>query len=119
MKLTRYCLALDLKDDPTLIEEYKRYHAPGAVWPAVVNSIKEAGIENMEIYLIGNRMVMIMEVTDQFDMAAKAKADAGNERVQEWEELMWKFQQALPWAPPGEKWIAMDKIYDLAEQHGD
>lgn len=107
----RYCLTLDLKDDPKLIAEYKRYHEK--IWPEITRSIKESGIEDMEIYLLGTRMFMIMEVNDSFSFEAKAKADQSNPKVQEWERLMWKFQQALPQAKPGEKWLLMEKIFSL------
>ncbi len=109
----RFCFALDLKDDNRLIEEYKNFHAPGKVWPEITDSIKGAGILDMEIYLTGNRMFMIMEVDDRFDAARKAALDAANPKVKEWEELMWKFQQAIPWAKPGEKWLMMDRIFKL------
>ncbi|SHI91754.1 L-rhamnose mutarotase [Pseudozobellia thermophila] len=109
----RFCYSCDLKNDPELIEEYKAHHAPGAVPEAIVKSIKDAGIENMEIYLTGNRMFMIMEVNESFDPAKKAEMDANNPAVQKWEELMWKFQQSLPWAEKDEKWIALEKIFQL------
>ncbi len=109
----RYCLAVDLHDDPVLIEKYKQYHAPGQGWPEITDSIKRAGIEDMEIYCIGNRLFMIMEVNDTFDFKAKAIADAQNPKVQEWEQLMWDFQLPLPWASDGEKWVLMEKIYTL------
>jgi len=107
----RYCLTLDLKDDPKLIAEYKRYHEQ--VWPEIAESIKESGIEDMEIYLLGTRMFMIMEVSERFSFEAKAAADRSNSKVQEWEALMWKFQKALPKAKPGEKWMRMDRIFKL------
>lgn len=109
--MKRYCLALDLINDQELISAYEHYHK--AVWPEILASIKDSGIENMEIYRIENRLFMIMEVNDQFSFEAKAKADAGNAKVQEWEALMWKYQQALPFAKPGEKWLLMDKIFSL------
>ena len=114
MQSKRYCLTCDLKDDPQLIEKYKDYHKPGAVWPEILESIRQSGIEIMEIYLTGNRLFMIMEVNEQFDFDAKAQADAGNQRVQDWEELMWDFQQALPWAKEGEKWVLMEQIFNLS-----
>ena len=107
----RYCLTLDLKDDPKLIAEYKRYHQK--IWPEITKSIRDSGIEDMEIYLLGTRMFMIMEVNDSFSFEAKAQADRQNPKVQEWEKLMWKFQQALPQAKPGEKWLLMDRIFKL------
>jgi L-rhamnose mutarotase len=109
--MKRYCLALDLVDDAKLIEEYKQYHE--SVWPEIKESISLSGIENMEIYITGNRLFMIMEVDENFSFEAKDAADLANPKVQEWETLMWKFQQALPGAKPGEKWILMDQIFKL------
>ncbi|GJM29483.1 MAG: L-fucose mutarotase [Cyclobacteriaceae bacterium] len=111
--MKRYCLSCDLKDDPALIEEYKRYHEPGNIWPEITRSIKDAGIIDMQIYLTGNRMFMIMEVEESFELKQKAEMDAANPRVQQWEQLMWKFQQALPWAKKGEKWVPMEKVFQL------
>jgi L-rhamnose mutarotase len=107
----RYCLTLDLKDDPALIAEYRKHHEK--VWPEIIKSIKDSGVEVMEIYLLGTRMFMIMEVNESFSFDAKAAADRANPKVQEWEQLMWKFQQALPQAKPGEKWIRMERIFKL------
>jgi len=109
--MKRYCLALDLVDDVKLIEEYKQYHQ--SVWPEIKKSISSSGIKNMEIYLIGNRLFMSMGVNESFSFEAKGAADLANPKVQEWETLMWKFQQALPGAKPGEKWILMDQIFKL------
>lgn len=111
MPLTRYCLALDLKDDPQLIAEYKKYHE--AVWPEILTSIKDAGVEKAEIYLVGNRMFMILDVNDSFSFEKKGAMDAANPKVQEWEDLMWKYQQAVPTAKKGEKWVLMDKVWEL------
>lgn len=107
----RFCLTLDLKDDPKLIAEYRRYHEK--IWPEITRSIKDSGIEGLEIYLFGARMVMIMEVNEHFSFEAKARADQSNPKVQEWENLMWRFQQSLPQAKLGEKWQLMEKIFDL------
>lgn len=107
----RYCLTLDLKDNPALVAEYKRYHKK--IWPEITQSIKTSGIEDMEIYLLGTRMFMIMKVNEHFSFEAKAKSDSENPKVREWEELMWKFQQPLPGSNPGEKWLLMEKIFEL------
>ncbi|HEU4861131.1 MAG TPA: L-rhamnose mutarotase [Chitinophagaceae bacterium] len=112
--MKRYCLALDLKDDPDLIAEYENYHKN--VWPEIIESIKQSGIEVLDIYRTGNRMFMIIEANDNFSLQKKAATDTANPKVQEWENLMWKFQKALPWAKPGEKWILMDKIFSLPEE---
>lgn len=109
--MKKYCLALDLKDDETLIKEYEQYHKE--VWPEILQSIKEAGIEQMEIYRIANRLFMIMKTDEGFSFEDKAIADSTNAKVQEWETLMWKYQQAIPGSKPGEKWVLMEKIFDL------
>jgi len=109
--MRRYCLTLDLKDDPALIAEYKHYHQE--IWPEITQSIKDAGVENLEIYLLGTRLFMILEVGPTFSFEAKAKADQANPKVREWEELMWKFQRPLPQAQPGEKWLLMERIFQL------
>jgi L-rhamnose mutarotase len=109
--MKKYCLALDLKDDPTLIAAYEAHHR--SVWPEIIQSIKEAGIKQMEIFRTGNRLLMIMEVVDDFEFEKKGAADKANVKVQEWESLMWNYQQSLPGAKPGEKWILMEKIFSL------
>jgi L-rhamnose mutarotase len=112
MKL-RFCLTLDLKNDPKLIAEYKRYHEK--IWPEITRSIKDSGIEDMEIYLLGTRMFMIMEVSEDFSFEAKARADRDNPKVQEWERLMETFQQMLPGTKHGEKWLLMERVFKLEE----
>jgi L-rhamnose mutarotase len=106
-----YCYTLDLIDDQALIEEYEAWHRK--VWPEVITQIKAAGIGAMEIYRYGNRLVMVMKVTSEYSYARKAAMDLENEKVQEWEVLMWKYQVALPGAKPGEKWVMMNKIFEL------
>jgi L-rhamnose mutarotase len=107
----RFCFTLDLKNNPDLIAEYKRYHEK--IWPEIIESIHSSGIEDMEIYLLGTRMFMVMDVNESFSFEKKAKADQQNPKVQEWEKLMWKFQQALPQAKSGEKWLRMERIFKL------
>jgi L-rhamnose mutarotase len=109
--MKRYGLALDLKDDATLIQEYEEYHQQ--VWPEILKSIKDSGIQQMEIYRINSRLFMIMETNDDFTFERKAEMDKANEKVEEWEQLMWKYQQAIPGGKPGEKWRLMERIFAL------
>lgn len=113
MRAKRFCYSCDLKDDPELIAEYKAYHAKGKTWPEINKSIKDAGVIDLEIYLTGNRLFMIMEVDGTFDPAKKSEMDTCNPKVQEWERLMWKYQQQLPWAKNSEKWVALEKVFKL------
>ena len=108
-----YCLALDLQDNPELIAEYKRYHEPGTIWPEVVKAIMSNGVLSEELYLLGTRMVMILQTTDDFSLEKKSAADLANPKMQEWEKLMWKFQKPLPQARPNEKWMQMEKIFEV------
>jgi len=110
--MKRYCFALDLQDDPELIEEYKGYHGE-KIWPEVLDAALDHGVVSEEIYLAGNRLFMILQTRDDFSLDAKRAADSSNPRMQEWEKLMWRFQKALPFAKPGEKWVAMEKIFEV------
>ena len=109
--MKRFCLALDLKDDALLIKEYEQYHQK--VWPEILKSLRDSGIQQMEIFRINNRLFMVMETNDDFTLEQKIKMDETDEKVQEWEQLMWKYQQAIPGSKPGEKWRLMDKIFAL------
>jgi len=108
-----YCFALDLKDDPALIEEYKRYHLRENVWPSVLASLLTDGVLSETIYLADNRLFMILTTTDDFSLDAKLAADRANPELQRWEELMWKYQVALPSAGPGQKWVQMEKVFEF------
>ncbi|MDQ2834786.1 MAG: L-rhamnose mutarotase [Acidobacteriota bacterium] len=109
--MKKFALTLDLKDDKDLIEEYRHYHRN--VWPEIKASILASGIISMEIFLLGNRLCMFLETDDTFSFPKKADADASNPKVQEWEALMWKYQQPLPQARSGEKWMLMESIFLL------
>lgn len=109
--MKRYALTLDLKPDPALIEAYEAHHQN--VWPEILESIRESGILNMEIYRFGARLFMIMETVPDFSFERKAQLDAANKAVQRWEQEMWKYQAAVPGAAAGEKWVLMDKIFEL------
>ena len=107
--MKKYCLTLDLKNNPPLITAYEEHHK--RVWPEIIESIKGSGITNMEIYRFETRLFMIMETEDSFSFERKAAMDAGNPKVQEWETLMLKYQQ--PFKNSVSKWVLMDKIFQL------
>lgn len=109
----RFCKTLDLEDDPRLIEEYKKVHAPGNVWPEVTAGMREAGITDMEIYIHGNRLFMIMETVAGFDHD-KAMAELGQKPGQaEWEAFVSQFQRTSAEASADEKWQLMERIFKL------
>jgi L-rhamnose mutarotase len=112
--MPRICLTLDLKNDEAAISEYKRYHVK--IWPEVRDSLREAGVIDMEIYLMGTRMFMIMDVDDTFSLSAKAAADAANAKVQEWETIMHGFQAKLPQSGAEQWWVVMDRVFNLSDQ---
>ena|ERR1700748_284113 len=105
----KYCLTLNLKNDPALIREYEQHH--DNIWPEIVESIKGSGITSMEIYRYETRLVMIMEVDSTFSFERKAAMDAANPKVQQWENLMLQYQQ--PFEGSAQKWVLMDKIFQI------
>ena len=109
----RLCFALDLVDSPSKIAEYEQFHQPGRVWPKIVDDIHAQGVEAMEIWRTGDRMVMIATVADDYPRARNVPPE-----YDEWESLMWTFQKALPHAAPGQKWMPMTQIFDLGKQKG-
>lgn len=112
----RHVLALDLKDDATLIARYEEHHR--RIWPEIAQHLQRHGVTGMEIFRLGTRMVMVMDTDDAvYDAAAMAAAMQDDPKVREWEDLMWTFQAPTPWTPAGEKWVPMAKIFDLSVQH--
>jgi len=109
--MPRYYLATDLKEDKALIQEYIRYHEN--VWQDIKLSIRESGITQMEIFHFGNRLFMVIEAGPDFSFERKADLDWSNPIVQEWEELMLRFQKPIPGTAPGQKWVLLNKIFDL------
>ena len=108
----RHVLTADLVDDPAAVEAYRRHHRH--VWPEVVESLRRAGVERLDIHLLGRRLVMIVELRDGLDIArAFAAHVASSPRVAEWERLMKSLQQPPPGAAPGEWWTAMEPLFTL------
>jgi L-rhamnose mutarotase len=116
MTVDRQILLLDLKDEPAAIAAYDAWHAAGAVPAAVVASIRDGGIADMQIFRAGNRLVMLLETAAGYDPQAKAARDAADPAVQAWERLMDGFQQPIPGAAPGVKWTAAVRIFALHDQ---
>jgi len=112
--MKRYCLALDLVNDPAMISQYIEHHK--AVWPEITDSIKKSGIIDMQIFNVADRLFMVIEVEEGFSFEKKNKMDNQNPYVIKWEELMSTYQKILPNALPGEKWILMEKVFDLNSQ---
>ncbi|AIO70786.1 L-rhamnose mutarotase [Burkholderia oklahomensis] len=111
----RYCLALDLKDDPDSIARYDAYHA--RIWPEVAAHLRAHGVVALEIYRLGTRLTMLMETDDAVFDAARFDADTrADAKIVEWETLMSTFQQPTPWTPAGSKWTPMTRIFDLSKQ---
>lgn len=112
----RQILLLDLKDEPAAIAAYDAWHAAGAVPAAVIDSIRNGGIVDMQIFRAGNRLVMLLETASGYDPQAKAARDAADPAIQAWERLMDRFQQPLAGAEPGVKWTAAARIFALHDQ---
>lgn len=108
---TRYCFALDLHDDPARIAEYEKHHE--TVWPEVREGFTRAGILDVQLYRTGNRLFMILDTDEEFSFEKKKEIDDADPVIRKWEALMSSYQQPLPWAPPGERWIEMKTIFKL------
>lgn len=103
-------LAVDMPNNPKLIAQYIEHHKN--VWPEVLDSIRDSGINNMKIYHIGNRLFMHLTTTEEFTFVRKERMDQSNEIVMKWEALMSEFQIPVPWANEGEKWTLMTEIFN-------
>jgi len=109
----RYCKTLELRNDPQLIEDYKKVHAPGAAWPEITQGMREVGITDMEIYIQGTRLFMIMDTVAGFDHDTAMAELATKPRQSEWEAYVSRFQQSSAEATADEKWQLMDRIYKM------
>ena len=110
----RFVQALDLAEDPLLIEVYQRYHQQ--IWPEISAHLRRYGVTEMQIYRLGNRLMMVMETTEDFDSDLFERRSLEDPKVCEWEALMWKYQRPTPWTPAGEKWVEMERIFSLKDQ---
>ena len=108
----RYALALDLVDDEAKIAAYEKAHE--SIWPEVREHLLAQGVLAMEIYRLGTRMFMVMEVNPAvYSEERMAQASLKNEAIVRWETLMWTFQAPTPWTPAGQKWVRMQRVFQL------
>lgn len=113
--MKRYVKTLSLRPDDKLIAEYRRRHQPDAIWPEIIQGIRQVGISAMDIYILGNQLVMILETSDNLDIDNAMQQLSSLPRQQEWEDYMAVFQQAEPGASSAEKWQLMEQIFYLYE----
>ena len=109
----RYCQTMDLRDNPELIAEYRRRHSREEAWQEILDGIREVGILEMEIYILGKRLFMIVETPLDFDWDAAMARLATLPRQQEWEDYMAMFQQCAEGATSDEKWQMMERMFYL------
>ncbi|BDH44269.1 hypothetical protein TUM12370_03130 [Salmonella enterica subsp. enterica serovar Choleraesuis] len=109
-----FCQALDIVTDPQKVAEYRAWHR--RIWPEVAVHLRAHDVIDMEIYQLGERLFMVVEVGPEFDAARFDEASLSNPDIQRWEELMWQYQVPTPWTPPGAKWVMMERIFSLQEQ---
>lgn len=112
----RYCQTMDLKDNPELIKEYRKRHSESESWKEILDGIREVGILEMEIYILGTRLFMIVETPLDFDWDTAMARLATLPRQQEWEEYMAKFQDCDPSSTSDEKWKMMDRMFHLYDK---
>jgi len=111
----RYCKTLKLQNDPNLIEQYKKAHGPGAVWFEITEGMREVGIVDMEIYLCGTSLFMIMDTLPDFEHDRAMKELSGKPRQSEWEAYVSQFQRAPEGSAADEKWVMIERIYKLGD----
>jgi|LauGreDrversion4_2_1035121.scaffolds.fasta_scaffold733373_2 L-rhamnose mutarotase len=109
--MNRYVFFLDLKQDDDLIQEYERYHED--VWPEIEQHILDTGVTHCEIYRVSNRLVLMVESDQEMDWEKKTMMDEQHSKTQEWELLMWNYQQAIPGFEEKGKWQLAKRIYTL------
>ena len=111
----RYVQTMELKDDAALIAEYQRRHSKGEAWPEILEGIRQVGILDMQIFILGTQLVMIVETPLDFDWDSAMARLATLPRQQEWEDYMAIFQQCKPGATSDEKWQMMRRMFYLYE----
>ena len=111
----RYCQMLNLKNSPKLIAEYRKVHSLEKAWPEIRAGIRSVGILEMEIYILGSRLFMIVETPLDFDWETAMDRLSYLPRQAEWEEYVSKFQECVPTSTSTEKWKLMERMFYLYE----
>lgn len=111
----RYCQTMDLKDSPELIEEYIKHHSKLEAWPEIRAGIRSVGILEMEIYILGSRLFMIVETPLDFDWKTAMEKLSHLPRQEEWEKYVSEFQECIPGSTSAEKWKLMERMFYLYE----
>jgi L-rhamnose mutarotase len=113
--MRRTYFAVDLRDDPALIAAYERWHRPEHIWPEVTRGLRARGVVELELFRCGNRLLQVLQHDPPGAQTPAVTPEISNNRLAQWEKLMWQFQAPLPFAQPGEKWIPMQRIFSLQE----
>lgn len=111
----RYCQTMDLKDNPDLIAKYKKCHSRAEAWPEIRAGIRSVGILEMEIYILGSRLFMIVETPLDFDWKTAMEKLSHLPRQEEWENYVAGFQECSPRSTSAEKWKLMERMFYLYE----
>lgn len=109
----RYVQTLVLNSDEEAREQYIKYHSKEYNWKEIREGIKEVGILEMEIYILGNRLVMIVDAPEDFDWTSSMARLAKLPRQAEWEAFVSQFQGCSPDATSDEKWQMMERMFYL------
>ena len=115
MSMRKLYFALDLHNDPALIAEYEWWHRAQNIWPEVLHALRLRGVGELELFRCGNRLIQVLEMDPQANAVVQGGEGPHEARLQAWEQLMWKYQLALPFAAPGEKWVPMNQMFSLRQ----
>jgi L-rhamnose mutarotase len=113
IETNRFCLTLELKNDPHLVKEYEEWHQPENIWPEIPEGLKQVGIMDMEIYRSGTTLFMILTVPVNFDFEEQMGKLASLPRQAEWEDFMANYQQAIPGTSSAERWVKLKRVFKL------
>lgn len=111
--IKRFVQTLTLNSDEEARREYIKWHSPEHNWKEIRNGIREVGIIEMEIYVLGNTLVMIVDTPEDFDWEKAMARLATLPRQAEWEAFVSQFQGCNANATSDEKWQMMQRIFFL------